>query len=281
MLRHFAGLLPLPGRPTVTTVYLPLAVQALFLAKVLVFGWQTRDLAWVGFTVSALLLAHVDAAHERRVWFTELDAAAAREARLLAMLAETSAELASANTDDLTGLLTRRFIYRHLDRAPAAPDLTVAFVDADGLKAINDRLGHAAGDELLAAIAARLHTACGPGDMLVRLGGDEFALASTRPPDAVTDALTAAMHAPAVIAGHPMPLRISIGIVVTAGGDAHTALGCAEAAMRTAKRSGSFIERYRANRDGIPVPRGVRPAIRLRDQPPEPGRRHLTGPRPT
>jgi diguanylate cyclase (GGDEF)-like protein len=209
-----------------------------------------------------MLDVHVRTQRVHRGLREQVDAAVHRESLL-------RAELVEANTDHLTGLSTRRFIYRHLDDAASDTDVTVVFVDADGLKAINDRLGHGAGDDHLAVIAGRLSAATVADDVLVRLGGDEFALASARTPDQVAAALTAALHAPTVIAGQLIPLRVSVGIVRTPGGDAHTALSCAEAAMRTAKRHRSFIEHYRANRDGKPLPRGVRPAIRPRDQRPD------------
>jgi diguanylate cyclase (GGDEF)-like protein len=239
-----------------------LTTQTVIVAKVLVFGWSTLDLLWLVTTALMMLVVHVRTLRVHRELRAELDAAAHRESLL-------QAELTDAKTDHLTGLSTRRFIYRHLNDTAAETDLTVAFVDVDGLKAINDRLGHGAGDDHLAAIAGRLSAASIPGDVLGRLGGDEFVLATARMPDQVAAALTSALHAPTVIAGELMPLRVSVGIVRTAGGDAHTALSCAEAAMRTAKRRRSFIEQYRADRDGIPLPRGVRPAIRPRDQQPD------------
>ena len=176
------------------------------------------------------------------------------------------AELAEANTDAVTGLPTRRFVYRHLNDTPTDTAVTVAFCDADGLKAINTRLSHSAGDDYLAALAQRLSHVVGPDDILVRLGGDEFAIATTQPAGALAAALGRALDASVVIAGETMPLRVSVGLFPTTGGDAHTALGCAEAAMRTAKQRRSFIEHYDPDRDGIPLPAGIRPTIRPRDQ---------------
>ncbi|MFJ4343161.1 GGDEF domain-containing protein [Streptomyces sp. NPDC088915] len=86
--------------------------------------------------------------------------------------------LAASRVDPLTGLLrrdtytarARRLLARHGD------DATVVMVDADRFKAINDRLGHAAGDTVLAAFGARLTAWAGPRAAVGRLGGDEFAL---------------------------------------------------------------------------------------------------------
>src|SRR5262249_13160539 len=63
-----------------------------------------------------------------------------------------------------------------LDTAASVQDVAVAMLDLDGFKAINDSLGHVAGDGLLAAVGARLSQAMRPDDMLARLGGGEFAL---------------------------------------------------------------------------------------------------------
>ncbi|WP_331734039.1 GGDEF domain-containing protein (plasmid) [Streptomyces sp. NBC_01220] len=86
--------------------------------------------------------------------------------------------LAATKRDPLTGLLrrdtytarARRLLSRHGD------DTAVIMIDADKFKAVNDRLGHAAGDTVLAAIAARLTAWAGPLAAVGRLGGDEFAV---------------------------------------------------------------------------------------------------------
>jgi diguanylate cyclase (GGDEF)-like protein len=244
-------------------VFSLVVVNGFIVIKASCWGWSALDPLWlVLITLLLLMVVHARTERVHSALRARLDGAVGREAAL-------RAELAEANTDYLTGLPMRRSIYRHLDGAPPDTELTVVFVDADGLKAINDRLGHGAGDEFLVAIAGRLSAVCVPGDVLVRLGGDEFAFATTQTAGVIDAALTSALHAPVVIAGHLMPLLVSVGIVRSVGGDAHTALGCAEAAMRTAKRQRSFVEHYRADRDGIPFRHGVRPTIRLRDQQPE------------
>ncbi|MFJ3883056.1 GGDEF domain-containing protein [Streptomyces sp. NPDC090077] len=87
-------------------------------------------------------------------------------------------KIAASRRDPLTGLLrrdaytarARRLLARHGD------DTTVVMVDADRFKEVNDQLGHAAGDTVLASVAARLMAWAGPRAAVGRLGGDEFAV---------------------------------------------------------------------------------------------------------
>ncbi|MFI8426003.1 GGDEF domain-containing protein [Streptomyces sp. NPDC085479] len=90
--------------------------------------------------------------------------------------------LAATKRDPLTGLL-RRDAYVHRARRILARhhDVAVVMVDADHFKQINDRLGHAAGDAVLAALGTRLTAWAGPRAALGRLGGDEFAVALELP----------------------------------------------------------------------------------------------------
>lgn len=84
-----------------------------------------------------------------------------------------------ARHDNLTGLLNRAGLADHVVAAGAAGSgdrLALAYVDLDGFKTVNDSLGHAAGDELLRSVAARLVAAGGPGAVAARIGGDEFVL---------------------------------------------------------------------------------------------------------
>ena len=79
-----------------------------------------------------------------------------------------------AHVDTLTGLANRRAFMAALDTALGVGEGAVLFIDLDGFKTVNDTLGHAAGDELLTAVAARLTAEARTGDLVARLGGDEF-----------------------------------------------------------------------------------------------------------
>jgi len=79
--------------------------------------------------------------------------------------------------DQLTGLFNRSHFHAALASALARPadrEMAVLFIDADGLKQVNDQYGHAAGDQLLQAVALRLRRALRESDVVARLGGDEF-----------------------------------------------------------------------------------------------------------
>ncbi|WP_104992487.1 GGDEF domain-containing protein [Deinococcus sp. NW-56] len=81
-----------------------------------------------------------------------------------------------AHRDSLTGLLNRRALERDLVGYPRRAGAVLAVIDVDGLKGVNDSLGHAAGDDLLRRFAAGFARAVGPGGRAYRISGDEFAL---------------------------------------------------------------------------------------------------------
>jgi diguanylate cyclase (GGDEF)-like protein len=100
---------------------------------------------------------------------------------LPALRARLFAESRLAQTDPLTGLLNARAFLRRLEHdlalnARTSGSLTLAYVDVDNFKYVNDTYGHHEGDQLLRSIASRLEGAVRQADSVGRLGGDEFAL---------------------------------------------------------------------------------------------------------
>ena len=79
-------------------------------------------------------------------------------------------------TDELTTLNNRRALFRHWGSAPMSGTTAVALFDIDHFKKVNDRHGHASGDEVLAAFGRVMLMHCGPDDFAARLGGEEFTL---------------------------------------------------------------------------------------------------------
>jgi len=125
-----------------------------------------------------------------------------------------------AHTDPLTGVANRRAFDERLAReiAHARPDtsFSIALLDLDGFKPVNDRYGHAMGDRLLCEVGARLQKACGDNGVVARLGGDEFAIlllpGSTIAPRNVADHLLSALVPPYQLANHVIRVGASIGI---------------------------------------------------------------------
>jgi diguanylate cyclase (GGDEF)-like protein len=105
--------------------------------------------------------------------------ARADRGRAAADRAMASAELAAEGLDDLTGTMLRRVglgaMQRELDRTSRAGErLVIAYVDVDGLKAVNDAAGHLAGDDLLTDVARSISHHLRSYDVICRFGGDEF-----------------------------------------------------------------------------------------------------------
>ncbi|TQS39485.1 GGDEF domain-containing protein [Cryptosporangium phraense] len=175
-------------------------------------------------------------------------------------------ELADAYTDPVTGLYARSVAEQYLaDRTGSV--LTVAVVDVDDLHGINATYGHEGGDVYLATIAQRLKTVAG-GQLAARLGGDEFVLVTDEGPHALARAISQICEPPARVGSARVPIRVSVGITHTSGGDSSTALGQADRAMFTAKRRGGGVQIYDPGRDGHASPSEARPASRRRDSPP-------------
>ena len=168
-----------------------------------------------------------------------------------------------AFTDGLTGLPNRRFLDRQLDALISSArrherPLAVALIDADRFKAINDRHGHAVGDEVLAELARRLGGRLRSADHLGRFGGEEF-LALL--PETDADAAAAvAEDLRAEVAGRPMqtaagPLTVSVSVGWAAwdGEPPHGVVARADEALYRAKSGG------RNRVEGAPTPARTSP----------------------
>ena len=148
-----------------------------------------------------------------------------------------------ASHDPLTGCLNREATIAALQRMLAVEEqVTVAFVDLDEFKAVNDALGHSAGEEVLRVVASRLRAAIRSGDVLGRLGGDEFTVICTTgdwlDSVALADRLTTAIAGDVIFGDHRICLQASVGASTALAGelDAEGLLHRADAAMYAVKR---------------------------------------------
>jgi len=162
-----------------------------------------------------------------------------------------------AFTDPLTGLPNRRRLEEQVETAiwsarTGEDTLALLFVDLNGFKAVNDALGHAAGDELLQSVARTLRGRLRRSDLLARVGGDEFLVALTglEPATAraearrVADELTAAVQAPVPLRGREVAVGASIGVAVyPADGEDFQALLHAAGLGRYAHETGDGVRR--------------------------------------
>ena len=158
---------------------------------------------------------------------------------------------AQARTDALTGLANRSAFSTALGPAGAA-DRWVLFVDLDDFKAVNDRFGHAAGDELLRIVAARLAGTVRSPDLCARLGGDEFAVlvhvAGADEAQALALRLIDVVSAPVSLAGGTAQVGVSVGAAHVVPGQPWTdTLREADLAMYAAKAAGKNRVRVAAD----------------------------------
>jgi diguanylate cyclase (GGDEF)-like protein/PAS domain S-box-containing protein len=151
--------------------------------------------------------------------------------------------------DELTGLPNRALLLDRIGQALAVTrrtrqSIAVLFIDLDGFKAVNDTIGHYAGDGTLVAVAERLTGMVRPGDTLARLGGDEFVMLCTgvdgiAGASIVASRILHALNQPFTVYGRAVDLSASIGISVSSGVDDPLRLvENADTAMHEAKRGG-------------------------------------------
>ncbi|MFI0192048.1 GGDEF domain-containing protein [Streptomyces sp. NPDC017082] len=156
-------------------------------------------------------------------------------------------QLAATRKDPLTGLLrrdaytarARRLLARHGD------SVAVVLVDADHFKAVNDTMGHPAGDAVLAAFGTRLTAWAGPHAAVGRLGGDEFAVVLQLPAGRLEQRLAQLvrmLHTPVVLEdGRTVDVAASVGAVTPAAvgsRDLSLLQRAADAALYDGKHSG-------------------------------------------
>ena len=186
---------------------------------------------------------------------------------ILKLKAQHTALEQVAHHDALTGLPNRILLTDRLAHALARAHrngsrLAVLYLDLDGFKPINDRLGHTAGDKALKELAARLASTVRESDTLARMGGDEFMVVMAdldsdlecahAAVKTVAEKCLESLRTPMVIAGESCQLSASIGVAVGSGTSTADALHrAADMAMYQAKRGGG--QRWALAPDGAVV----------------------------
>jgi diguanylate cyclase (GGDEF)-like protein len=152
-----------------------------------------------------------------------------------------------ARHDPLTGLPNRALLLDRLDHAIAGAardpgSLAVLFVDLDAFKAVNDRHGHAAGDQVLRAAAQRMADSVRSGDTIGRWGGDEFLVVSERLRHSTAAAdraewLRRSLREPIDVAGGPLSVDASVGVAhFEAGQTREDLVNAADRALQELRR---------------------------------------------
>ena len=222
------------------------------------------------------LLSHKDASlNERQIAIAQTMASEAgvliENARLYAQIRH------QAFYDHLTGLPNRALFGDRLRHALArrledpGRRSAVFFVDVDDFKDINDRYGHAVGDEVLAAIADRLQALLRPGDTVARLSGDEFGIlvedvSGRRNAGAIAARIVEAFDRPLATVQHEIGVSVSVGVEVesTAARDAEALIRNADFAMYGAKQSGKGRFRQYRSEERTAADDGARLRAELR-----------------
>lgn len=157
-----------------------------------------------------------------------------------------------ATHDPLTDLPNRTLLIDRIDQSLArsrrsGQPIALLFLDLDHFKRVNDECGHAAGDQMLSAVAGRLRHTLRPGDTVARLGGDEFVLccdevANTEEAMAISSRVRDVLRSPFRLEGSKFPeahTSASIGVVLSRPDDTpQSLLRAADLAMYRAKQAG-------------------------------------------
>ena len=186
---------------------------------------------------------------------------ASGESRLMVMLQDVTERkrmeeelVRRAFQDDLTGLANRALFHDRLRhalerRSRTRTTVAVLLLDLDGFKRVNDSLGHAAGDQLLRAVASRISSTVRSGETVARLGGDEFAIVieavqTTEEVQLLAERLLRIISKPVIVVDREVVVNVSIGIAIAQSGDEGDALlRNADVAMYSAKNAGKQCAR--------------------------------------
>jgi len=176
--------------------------------------------------------------------------------------------------DPLTGVANRAGLERTIEHAQQVAAVTgtgvgLIFVDLDRFKPVNDRFGHAVGDEVLRTVACRLQAALRPGDAVARVGGDEFVIVCGRISGAATTTavlcrLRDALRRPMICGGHCIEIDASFGIHVMDWEEAASAgITRADEAMYAAKRKSAnkIVDLRTPHRAAAPLPASDRSGV--------------------
>jgi diguanylate cyclase (GGDEF)-like protein len=257
---HIAELFDEPSREILSSEALPHAYSSGF--------WDGELAVAIGteyrVPVNAALHAHTDGTGEiEYLSLVSHDIAALKSAQ------DSLRE--RATHDALTGLPNRvcflehlEFALRRLDREEGS--VAVMFSDLDGFKAVNDGLGHEAGDELLIEVGRRMRSCLREYDVVARFGGDEFVILLTGVEDLtvaqrVADRIMASIMKPIALTGGEGHVAASIGISISNDPrtDPETILAEADAAMYRAKQLGK--RRYQLFDDDLRARSRARQAL--------------------
>jgi diguanylate cyclase (GGDEF)-like protein len=242
---------------------------------------SSMDSRWLALVIATLTLGLLAITTILLVYDAHLES---NVRRYNEMLEQANARLRHAATHDaLTGLPNRVLLADRLRQAIARSSrhqmrFAVLVVDLDRFKAINDSLGHIAGDELLQEVARRLSALLRKEDSLARLGGDEFVLLIhevSTPQDAeeVARKVLSQVASPVQLAGLDVHVSPSIGICLCPddGVDSETLLQHADAAMYHAKKKGRNTYQFFAPamnafaRERLELESGLRTALAQRE----------------
>jgi len=218
-------------------------------------GASSPDNKWLAITIAVIALAVLTITTILLIYDAHLDSKTRKHNRQLSQaneqLEEVNAQLQHAAMHDaLSGLPNRLLLADRLSQAIAQAErhqnrFAVFVVDLDRFKAINDSLGHLAGDVMLKEVARRLALVLRKADTLARLGGDEFVLVLNEisgPEDveAIAGRVLADLARPMRLSDLELHTSASVGISLfpTDGTDADSLLKHADAAMYHAKKNG-------------------------------------------